>query len=1596
MGQALGVWTTNLAGLGLTWLVQSSVLMAAGLAAGRLLRRSGPAVQSAAYRTTLAAVLVCPAVSLILAQAGFDGLTFRLSAPTRAETPPPVAFAAMSPSVTPVERAPLVAPEPRAATTPVPAPITPRRAVPTRVPRPNLPLSAGTAAALGVLAWLAGSAALGLRLIVGQRQMGRIRASALEAEAEAEVLCRTLAARFRLTPPLVLRSPFLFSPCLDGLRRPAILLPDDLRDNLSATFLHELAHLARRDGLWNLLRCAANAVLWMQPLVWILSRRLEVTAEEVCDDYVVHLGADRADYAGHLLKLAERALPPTAPVGVGMISIRSLLGRRIVRILDPSRTLSTRAGTRAVFAALLVGLAGTMFAGLLGVGEPKRKALAQSPIAAKADPKQDTIRGQVVGPDETPFAGATVIAVRTRQAPARGIENRYHPDVTREITRTTSGADGRFEVTLDPLPRREPSDVSVYASAPGFGLGYYVKDQPIRLTTGEQAITGRLVDLEGRPVAGATIRMVMLQLPVTHTPRGADEPQGIGVDPAAVLPENIVTAPDGRFRIERLGRDAEAMLELSGANFAFKRVTVVTKRIPQAPGPERDPEIRDLFDRTRYGADCTIMVEPTRPIEGVVRDAETRAPIAGAIVTAFQLSGTKANIEGQIQTETDAQGRYRLVGLPKGNHHKLAVYPPLDQPYFITDQLDVNAGPGLEPVAFDIPLKRATWITGRLTDRKTGKPVRASVNYVPMLNNEHAREYVNFDPNVTSLLIPSRYRTDDDGRYRVVGLPGRGVVAVRCDDRGYRLGIGADGIAGRANNRELLTYDRIWPGQYHRLKEVDIETDARETRCDLTVDPGRSVKVHIVDPAGKPLTNVVVNGVHPANADVNVRHVEPQPQSATVARILALGAGETRMVVFRHEARKLGALLAVSADASKDEENELTVTLHPFATLSGRLVDSSGKPVQGGIQVRMQTESKPPRQLTIADVPLDAEGRFQLNDLPAGGSYDVRGTNRLVYGFGPKMKPEAFQPFVLASALKAEPGQAIELGTFNAQTGKRIAAPEAKTGPADVPITGRIVDLEGRPIAGASIKATYIRCMKKDDLTGWLAAVKKGDPPWIAARYLDFDSDVKTDHPQFATTTDQDGRFRLEGLGGERVVTLSLRGDTVAQTEIDAVTRRIAPIAAKGFPDTHGPGSQTVFGAEFTFTARPGRTIEGVVRDAKTRAPLPGVSVESWRFSGSDFVDTRSLKTVTDADGRFRLVGMPKGKGNQLIAVPNDDQPYFMHEASVGDPPGIGPIPLDIDLNRGIWIVGKVTDKITGKPAAEVRLHYFPFLDNNHVQALPEFPKGGSVHGFQTRYTTRSDGTYKLVGMPGHAIVGVESVARGVSYRSGVGSETIAGMDKNGYYKTWYNPIWPGRWYPNTLVEINPPPGVESVTVDAQLDPGETLRIRVVDAEGKPVPDAKVSGDNRLKAREKGDDAVFELTALRPDQLRTVVVRHDARNLGKVERLRAGDDAKGPVVVTLAPMAVIRGRTVDADGNPVPASQIRVDVAKSEGFVHQLATVTSDSEGRFEVTNVPSGSEYGLVAESGTMLKQRRVVFGKATVKPGETTDIGDLVFKRE
>ena len=83
----------------------------------------------------------------------------------------------------------------------------------------------------------------------------------------------------------------------------------------------------------------------------------------------------------------------------------------------------------------------------------------------------------------------------------------------------------------------------------------------------------------------------------------------------------------------------------------------------------------------------------------------------------------------------------------------------------------------------------------------------------------------------------------------------------------------------------------------------------------------------------------------------------------------------------------------------------------------------------------------------------------------------------------------------------------------------------------DQPITGQIVDLEGKPVPGATLRVLQVRAASGEDLGPWLEAAraKKGPSYQLERRYLPRVTVALT--PKVAT--DAEGRFRLTGIGRE-------------------------------------------------------------------------------------------------------------------------------------------------------------------------------------------------------------------------------------------------------------------------------------------------------------------------------------------------------------------------------------------------------------------------------------------------------------------------------
>jgi hypothetical protein len=414
----------------------------------------------------------------------------------------------------------------------------------------------------------------------------------------------------------------------------------------------------------------------------------------------------------------------------------------------------------------------------------------------------------------------------------------------------------------------------------------------------------------------------------------------------------------------------------------------------------------------------------------------------------------------------------------------------------------------------------------------------------------------------------------------------------------------------------------------------------------------------------------------------------------------------------------------------------------------------------------------------------------------------------------------------------------------------------------------------------------------------------------------------------------------------------------------------------------------TYYGARFDHVAQPSRPVVGVVRDKDTGAPLPGAIVRNTRPIGDAF---RFVQTKTDAQGRFRLDGL-SAPGDDIMVAPREGEPYLPAVASLDEPISTKTLTRDFALKRGIWITGRVIDKATGKPHA-AKVDYFLFKDNPHASEAVSL--GYHSQGMVGRNQTASDGTFRLVGLPGHALLGARSGDE--PYRMGVGAERI--KEKDLMVGTTLETISVVPEYVtvcdfHVLSEINPPEGAQTASFDLALDRGNVIKGLLVDPEGRPLSGAQPWGladwwglwSDPLPAAE------FEVTGLAPGDVRQLAFVHRQRHLSGSMILHG--NVQGPIEVKLGPWGTVTGRLVDAAGQPRPGVELgwkeNPNRRVEEGPGSLPAHVKTDADGRFRVEGLAPGLLYDL--DVLVIGGSAGPVFKKLSIKPGETRDLGDVM----
>jgi hypothetical protein len=494
-----------------------------------------------------------------------------------------------------------------------------------------------------------------------------------------------------------------------------------------------------------------------------------------------------------------------------------------------------------------------------------------------------------------------------------------------------------------------------------------------------------------------------------------------------------------------------------------------------------------------------------------------------------------------------------------------------------------------------------------------------------------------------------------------------------------------------------------------------------------------------------------------------------------------------------------------------------------------------------------------------------------------------------------------------------------------------------------------------------------------------------------------------------AASTRPDGRFTVRGIGRERVAVLKVEGPTIRTMEASVMTRAGETLRAGIFGSRKNDRVRVYHAARFELTAPPSRPVEGFVRDRDTGAPIAGAAIRSYRLADQDLGNYQIVGTRTDKDGRFRLTGLPLGKGNEVYIFPPEGEPYLPSLGKLGELTTDGPLRAELVLKRGVWVSGKVTDQLTGKPAW-ARIRYAAAKDNPHLAEAPGFSEVWENGEYTSAGETSDAGSYRIAVLPGRGILLAEGNAA-----------IYPGFDQLGGARPQLTDYLPMLFGGQAFAEIDVKPDRSAPRGDFALDPGRTVEAIVLDPEGKPLAGAMVNGrwtfqgwsgteaserftihgilppkprtrGGFLKARGLEDMAAMVL----PQRRRLVIVRHEARKLAGWAEVDA--DTASPMEIRLRPWGTITGRMVDSGGEPRAHFSFQPEVIDKPMMrrggpnSHWPVRATTDRDGRFRVEGLVPGLHYRLsleTAEGAVNLQRGPEV---APLEAGENRDLGDVV----
>jgi beta-lactamase regulating signal transducer with metallopeptidase domain/peroxiredoxin len=510
------------------------------------------------------------------------------------------------------------------------------------------------------------------------------------------------------------------TPGVYGWWQKRLLLPDGALERFSAEeirhiFLHELAHLKRRDLEVNWLVSVLQVLHWFNPALWFAFARMRADRELATDSLALSRTHqdEKTSYGETILKVLE-GLPrqPRPPGLVGIVESKVRIKQRLIAIARHGATKPFK--WTAAFLLIAIGALALTDA---------EKATQQT--ADKREEKSSADSKSVGGQkdDGTIAQNRKRFEIRVVDydtlTPVSGVTVRFDLDFYSKGSRTNefrTGADGKA------LTDVETADLKQFAyrvEMPGYiaPRGEWIKHQiaflpsqfEIKISQGVE-IKGTVTDEAGRPLAGAEI---FFDRPLNLILGESDHPINSRKWTVRAGERLAVSNASGTWRAKCLYPKIQwASLRVRHPNFADAVYSTEITKAMEAEGKGRALEFEELVQgRARFtlvpgvAVIGSVMDEAGNSMKGIqVRYADRRSenPFWDALM-------------GKGAVTTDAKGNFRIAHLPQ----KRISFTVQTNGYApAVAELDLKSS----PLEIELRLKKGQKLQGQILDNE-GTPV---------------------------------------------------------------------------------------------------------------------------------------------------------------------------------------------------------------------------------------------------------------------------------------------------------------------------------------------------------------------------------------------------------------------------------------------------------------------------------------------------------------------------------------------------------------------------------------------------------------------------------------------------------------------------------------------------------------------------------------------------------------------------------------------------------------------------------------------------------------------------------------------------------